>query len=442
VRKLTETIRTKITKLIHEFNELKSKDLEFIPGVTKIQYSGPSFDDRELVALMNAILDGWFGVGKNANLFEERFSNLIGQHFGVLTNSGSSANLLAISALCSRRFEKRLKPGDEVIVPSTAFPTTVNPIIQNNLIPVFVDVKLGTYNIDEDQIEKSISSKTRAIMVLHNLGNPCQMKPIMEIANKHNLFLIEDNCDALGAKYSGQYTGSFGNMSTCSFYVAHHITMGEGGIVLSKEEKLAEILRSLRDWGRSCTCPVCVVIRDPNAQCAKRFKKQFKSLPNGYDSRYVYEEIGYNLKPLEFQAAMGLVQLEKLPSFIVKRNKNFLRLYEFFEKYKDLFILPVWAKEAQPSWFAFPLTIQKGARFKRQEIIKWYEKCNIETRLLFAGNLIRHPAYQDVRMRVVGNLENADKVMNDSFFLGVYPGIDEAKMDFIIRKTEEFLTSV
>jgi CDP-6-deoxy-D-xylo-4-hexulose-3-dehydrase len=439
---MTDAARTKIGELIREFETIRSKERQFIPGVTKIQYSGPSFDDKELVALMDAILDGWFGVGKRANLFEERFSKLIGQSYGVLTNSGSSANLLAISALKSSRFEKRLVAGDEVIVPATAFPTTVNPIIQNNLRPVFVDVAVGTYNIDVDQLDKSISPKTRAILILHNLGNPCQMKRILEIADEHNLYLIEDNCDALGAKYGGQYTGSFGIMSTCSFYVAHHITMGEGGIVLTNDEKLAVILRSLRDWGRSCTCPVCVVVRNPNAQCSKRFKRQFKSLPNGYDGRYVYEEIGYNLKPLEFQAAMGLVQLEKLSGFIAKRNENFAKLYDFFKKYEDFFILPVWEAEAQPSWFAFPLTLQEGAPFNRQDIIKWYEKCNIETRLLFAGNLIRHPAYEGIPIRVVGDLKNADKIMDDSFFLGVYPGVDEEKMNFILEKTEEFLMNL
>lgn len=436
---MSEVIRTKIRELIREFEMIKSKERQFIPGITKIQYSGPSLDGNELIALTDSILDGWFGVGKRANLFEERFSRLIGQNFGILTNSGSSANLLAISALKSSRFGERLVAGDEVIVPATAFPTTVNPIIQNNLKPVFVDVELGTYNIDVDQLDKSISPKTRAIFLLHNFGNPCQMKRILEIADKHDLYVIEDNCDALGAKYNGQYTGSFGIMSTCSFYVAHHITMGEGGIVLTNDEKLALILRSLRDWGRSCTCPVCVVIRDPNAQCSKRYKQQFKSLPKGYDTRYVYEEIGYNLKPLEFQAAMGLIQLEKLSDFIAKRNKNFAKLYDFFKKYEDFFILPVWEAEAQPSWFAFPITLQERAPFNRQDIIKWYEKCNIETRLLFSGNLIRHPAYEDIPMRVVGDLKNADKIMEDSFFLGVYPGIDEEKMDHILRKTEEFL---
>jgi len=439
---MSDATRTEIRELIREFVAIKSKERQFIPGVTKIQYSGPSFDDKELVALTDAILDRWFGVGKGANLFEERFSKLIGQNFGVLTNSGSSANLLAISALRSRRFEKRLMAGDEVIVPATAFPTTVNPIIQNNLKPVFVDVELGTYNIDVDQLDKGISPKTCAILLLHNLGNPCQMKRILEIADKHDLYVIEDNCDALGAKYDGKYTGSFGIMSTCSFHVAHHITMGEGGIVLTDDEKLSEILRSLRDWGRSCTCPVCVVAFNSNAKCPKRFEQQYKSLPNGYDSKYVTTEIGYNLKPLEFQAAMGLVQLERLSGFIVKRNENFAKLYDFFKKYEDFFTLPVWEAEAQPSWFAFPLTLQEGTPFSRQDILKWYEKWNIETRLIFAGNIVRHPAYNGIPVRVVGKLKNADKVMKDSFFLGVYPGIDEEKMNFILEKTEEFLTKL
>ena len=436
---MTETIRTEIFRLIKEFEEIKGKERQFIPGITKIQYAGPVLDYKELVALMDAILDGWFGVGKRANLFEERLSKLLGQKFGVLSNSGSSANLLAISTLRSNRFESRLLPGDEIIVPATAFPTTVNPIVQNRLKPVFVDVEVGTYNIDVDQLKKSISPKTRAIFLLHNLGNPCEMKRILEIAENHNLYVIEDNCDALGAKYGGQYTGSFGIMSTCSFYVAHHITMGEGGIVLFNDENLASILRSLRDWGRSCTCPVCVVIHNPNARCTKRFKNHYGSLPDGYDTRYVYEEIGYNLKPLEFQAAMGLVQLEKLPDFVAKRNENFERLYRFFKNYEDYFVLPVWEPAAQPSWFAFPLTLREDAPFNRQDIIKWYEKCNIETRLLFSGNLVRHPAYKDVPIRVVGNLRNADRIMKDSFFLGVYPGIDEPRMNFVLQKTEEFL---
>jgi CDP-4-dehydro-6-deoxyglucose reductase, E1 len=439
---MSENIRKKIRELIREFEATRRKERHFVPGVTKIQYSGPSFDEKELEALVDVVLDGWFGVGKKANLLEQRLSKLIGKNFGVLTNSGSSANLLAISALKSHRFEKRLVAGDEVIVPASAFPTTVNPIIQNNLKPVFVDVDIGTYNINVEEIEKGISPRTRAILLLHNFGNPCQMKNILEIADKHNLIVIEDNCDALGAKYDGRYTGSFGLMSTCSFYVAHHITMGEGGIVLASDEKLAIILRSLRDWGRSCTCPVCVVIRDPNARCSKRFEKQFNSLPEGYDTRYVYEEIGYNLKPLELQAAMGLVQLEKLSSFVANRNSNFSRLYDLFKKYEDFFILPVWAAEAQPSWFAFPLTLKEGVPFNRQDIIKWYEKCNIETRLLFAGNIVRHPAYNGVSLRIVGNLKNSDKIMGDSFFLGVYPGIDEERMNFIIEKTEEFLMNL
>jgi len=436
---MSDTTRAKIYELIKEYARTKISERRFVPYVTKIQYSGPFYDDKELIAVADSLLDGWFGVGKKANLFEERFSKLIGQDFGILTNSGSSANLLAVSALKSKRFEKPLVDGDEIVVPATAFPTTVNPIVQNGLKPVFVDVELGKYNIDVEELEKSISSKTRAIFPIHNFGNPCAMKRIMEIADDYGLYVIEDNCDALGAKYHGRYTGSFGIMSTCSFYVAHHMTMGEGGIVLAHDETLATILRSLRDWGRSCTCPVCVVIRDPNAKCSKRFEQHFESLPEGYDTRYVYEEIGYNLKPLEFQAAMGLVQLERLSGFVKKRNENFTKLYDFFKKHEAFFILPSWEIDAQPSWFAFPLTLQDDVPFSRQNILKWYEKCNIETRLLFSGNLIRHPAYQGIPMRVVGDLKNADKVMADSFFLGVYPGIDEERMNFILEKTEEFL---
>jgi CDP-6-deoxy-D-xylo-4-hexulose-3-dehydrase len=430
-------IRSRIRTLIHEYWQERSRHERFVPGETKVQYSGPVYDDEEISAMMDTILDGWFGVGKNARQFELEFSQYLGTRETIVTNSGSSANLIALSALKSNQMKGRMEEGDEVVVAALTFPTTFNPIIQTGMKPVLVDVDLGTYNPNPQLIEESISEKTRAIMVLHQLGNPNAMDQIMKIAEKHRLFVIEDTCDALGSRYDGRYVGTFGSMSTFSFYVAHHITMGEGGALTTNDRSLALICRSLRDWGRACACPVCDIVSNPNLPCLH--KTRGGVLPDGYDIRYVYTNIGYNLKPMEFQTAMGRVQLKKIAGFIEKRNRNFEALRSTFAKYPEHFILPQALPKAEPAWFAFPLTIRDGAPFSRKEILKYLDDCNIETRLFFAGNIIRHPAYLGLQFRTVSNLENADKVLRDGFFMGIYPGITGERMDYVLDKVEQFM---
>lgn len=428
-------IRNDIDKLITEFWEVRTKKKEFVPKEKRIQYSGPVYDEKEIIAIINAILDGRFAIGKYADMFEREFSKFIGMDYGVITNSGSSANLLSLCSLCSDNFRNRIKPGEEVITPAVTFPTTFNPIIQNNLIPVVIDVEVETYNVNTKTLEKALSKKTRALFIPHTLGNVCEIDELMEFVEKNNLFLIEDNCDALGTKYGNRLTGSFGDLSTCSFYPAHHITLGEGGIVCTNNKELETILISLRDWGRACFCKWNE--KNPLGACKSRFDFKIGGIP--YDHRYIYTNIGYNLKPLEFQAAMGLVQLKKAEEFVKIRRKNFNTLYRFFEDYQEYFILPEWPSKAKPSWFSFPLTIREGAPFSRSEILKWYASNNIETRLLFGGNIIRQPAYRNVKYRVVGNLKNSDKILKDSFFLGIYPGITKEMMDFMLEASEAFI---
>ena len=405
---------------------------KFIPGKTKIQYAGAYYDDSEVEAVLNVLRHGWLGIGKKAREFEEEFGKFLGLKETIVTNSGSSANLLALAAL-------GLKRNSEVITAATCFPTTFNPILQNNLTPVVVDIEMGSYNINPELIRKAVSKKTKAILLAHTLGNPCRMDEIMDIAARYNLRVIEDNCDALGSKLHGELTGTFGDVGTSSFYVAHHITMGEGGAVYTDDLSLAQKIRSLRDWGRSCVCKTCVVINNRDAQCNIRHDTSFHDLPLGYDNRYVYTSIGYNLKPTEMQCAFGLEQLKRLPLFIDKRNENFNIFYDFFKNYEEFFILPKWDNLARPAWFAFPLTIRDNSPFKRKEIVGFLEKNNIETRLLFAGNITRHPAYKKVKIKVCGRLKNADKVMEDTFFLGVWPGLRAQELMFVMQALKRFL---
>jgi CDP-6-deoxy-D-xylo-4-hexulose-3-dehydrase len=434
-----DEIRKSIRELIIKFYELKSKEI-FIKGKSKVQYSGAVFDDKEVNAMIAAILDGWFGLGKNARIFEENFSKFLNVGETVLTNSGSSANLISVSCLMSNQFKERIKPGDEIITPACTFPTTFNPLIQSNLKPVLLDIELGTYNMNLNLLKQALSDKTRAIMLPHTLGNPNDMNIVMEFAEENNLFIIEDSCDALGSKYNGKYTGTFGTLGTFSFYPAHQMTMGEGGAIVTSRPELVPIIRSIRDWGRACVCPVCKISLDHDYNCQARFKKRTGDyLPEDYDQRYIYSNIGYNLKPLEFQAAMGIEQLKKLPEFIKIRKKNFKTLFETFSNYEDFFILPQTISNADPCRFAFPLTIKDNAPFKRKDIVSWFEKNNIECRLIFTGNMIKHPAYENVKFSIIGDLKNSNKVMFDSFFIGVYPGITEIKMNYIIEKIEEFM---
>lgn len=430
-------IKSKIFKLVKSLYKIKKSNKKFIPGNTRINYGGRIYDTNELTNLIDASLDFWLTAGRYARKFEEKLASFIGTKFCLLTNSGSSANLLAVTSLTSPLLNNRqLKPGDEIITIACGFPTTLNPIIQNNLVPVFIDIELGTYNIKAEQIEKAITKKTKAIFVAHTLGNPANINLILKLAKKYNLWVIEDNCDALGSKYKGRYTGTFGDISTCSFYPPHHITMGEGGAVLTNNPLLKRIIMSFRDWGRDCWCEAGC-----DNTCKKRFSQKFGDLPYGYDHKYAYSHIGYNLKVTDMQAAVGCAQLEKLPSFIKARKNNFEFLYNVFEKYTEYFILPKAEENSDPSWFGFPILVKETAPFKRADIVSYLEANKIATRMLFGGNLLKQPAYMNIKHRVVGGLKNTDLVMNNLFWVGVYPGINKAMVDYINQVVNEFMRS-
>jgi CDP-6-deoxy-D-xylo-4-hexulose-3-dehydrase len=421
-----DKIREKIMRDIEEFCR-ERRDV-FIPGKTRIRYSGAVYDEKEVSAMVNAVLDGWFGLGKRGAEFERGLASFIGVKNALLANSGSSANLIAITALMNRNIRGRLSPGDEVITPAVTFPTTFNPLLQNGLVPIVMDVNPKTYNIEASEIEKAVTSRTKALMLPHTLGNPNEMDVIMDVAEKYGLFVLEDACDALGSKYAGRMLGSFGDIATFSFYPAHHITMGEGGAAVTDDDVLAKIMVSVRDWGRDCWCRTDQNL--PEGACGNRFNFKINGIP--YDHKYTYSRIGYNLKPTEIQAAMGVEQLKKLPHFAEARKRNFAFLRDALAEFEDLFIFPESLPKADPCWFAFPLTIREGSGIGRNAFVSALERRNIETRLMFAGNIIRQPAYEDSKYRVVGNLENADRVMNGTFFLGTFPGMTKEKLDYIV----------
>ncbi|MHA1492212.1 MAG: lipopolysaccharide biosynthesis protein RfbH [Promethearchaeota archaeon] len=435
-------IRNKIFENVKIYYDKKFKNKkDFIPGDTRINYGGRVFDEKELINLVDSSLEFWLTEGRYASQFQESLASFLGIKYCLLTTSGSSANLLAISALKSNKIDdnRRLKKGDEIITIAAAFPTTVFPIIQNNAIPVFVDIELDTYNIDINKLEDALSEKTKAVILAHTLGNPFDIEKIKNFCQDNNLWLIEDNCDALGSKYNNKYTGTFGDISTCSFYPAHQITMGEGGAVLTNDPKLHRILRSIREWGRDCWCAP-----GTDNTCNKRFEWQLGTLPYGYDHKYIYSEFGYNLKITDMQAAIGVAQLKKLPSFIKVRRMNHERMYEGLKDYADLIILPKSQKNSEPSWFGFMITLKENCEISRSKMIRELENKKIQTRLLFAGNIIRQPVFDKMRndkkgYRVVGQLYNTNKVMNDSFWLGVYPGITNEMIDYIIAQISELL---
>lgn len=426
-----------LKNILKKIYEQKFGKINFIPGESPVPVSGKVFDEKELISMTEAVMAGWWTEGEYAAEFERKLADFLGLNFCAAVNSGSSANLLALSALTSFRLpeEKRLKKGDEVITVAASFPTTINPIIQNGLIPVFVDVTLGNYNASLENIKKAITSKTKAIFIAHTLGNPLEIMELRKICDEYNLWLIEDNCDALGSKYDGQLTGTFGHISTCSFYPAHQITMAEGGAVLTNDPILSKIIRSLRDWGRDCVCPTGV-----DNFCKNRFGWKLGDLPQGYDHKYIYSEIGYNLKITDIQAALGLAQLDKLPGFIQKRKDNFSYLYEAFKKLNKYFVLPSWNTKADPSWFGFLLTIKPGAGFSREELLKYLNDKKIGTRLLFAGNITKQPYFKNysINYRIAGDLKNTDEVMNRTFWIGVYPGLTKEMLDYVIKSFEEF----
>lgn len=430
-------LRQEILEKVKEFylSEHKAKNEEFTPGKDTITFAGRVYDEDELVSLVDSALDFWLTEGRYIDVFEKEICEFTEMKNASLTTSGSSANLLALSSLTSKSLgDKRLKKGDEVIGVAAGFPTTVNPIIQNGLVPVFVDVELGTYNINADLLEKALSEKTRAIMIAHTLGNPFDLKKVSDFAKKHDLYLIEDCCDALGSKYDNNLVGTFGDLATVSFYPAHHITMGEGGVVLTNDMKIHRSVRSFRDWGRDCYCK-----GGRDNTCTMRFNRQFGTLPFGYDHKYVYSNIGYNLKITEMQAAIGVAQLKKLPGFIDARKENFKKLYKGLEQFKDYLILPRSTDNSDPSWFAFPMSLkEENCKFTRRDLTTYLEENKIRTRLLFAGNITRQPAYEDVNYRVATELTNTDYVMNNTFFIGVYPGLTDEKIDYVIKVFEEF----
>lgn len=425
--------RKLIFERVEEFYNLFHQKSEFTVGESQLSYAGKIYDKNEMVALTDASLDFWLTSGRFSKKFEKDFAKYLGVKYALLTNSGSSANLLAVSALTSPKLgDKQLKPGDEVLTVAAGFPTTVAPIVQNGLIPVFVDVDFATYNINVDEIENAISDKTKAIIIAHTMGNPFNLEAVLNIAQKYDLWIIEDNCDALGAKYNGKLTGTQGHIGTSSFYPPHHITMGEGGAVYTDNPKLKMILESFRDWGRDCWCP-----SGCDNTCNKRFDWQLGELPYGYDHKYTYSHIGYNLKVTDMQAAIGLEQLKKLPSFVEKRNANFERLKNNLKSVEEYLILPEATENSEPSWFGFILTVKDGTKISRNKMTQYLEENKIQTRMLFAGNLTKQPAFKNVNYRVASNLKNTDKIMYDTFLVGVYPGLTNEMIDYMSEKVIE-----
>jgi len=430
-----ELIRKQIADLVDQYAEIEYAPKGFVAGETVVPPSGKVLGANELKMMVEASLDGWLTTGRFNTAFEKRLGEYLGVPYVLTTTSGSSANLLAMTALTSPKLgDRQLKPGDEVITVAAGFPTTVNPTIQNGLIPVFVDVDIPTYQIKPEMIEAAVTDKTKAIMVAHTLGNVFNLAEARRVADKYNLWLIEDCCDALGSTYDGKMVGQYGDISTVSFYPAHHITMGEGGAVFTKDKELRKLVESFRDWGRDCYCaPGC------DDTCGKRFDQQLGSLPQGYDHKYTYSHLGYNLKITDMQAACGLAQMDSVESFVEQRKVNYRYLKEGLANCEEFLILPEATENSEPSWFGFPITIKPESDIDRVELLKFMDQNKIGTRLLFAGNLTRQPYFKDVEYRVVGELTNTDIIMNQTFWIGVYPGLSTDHLDFIIEKFEEFL---
>jgi CDP-4-dehydro-6-deoxyglucose reductase, E1 len=431
----TENLRQSILAQVAEYYQTVHQNRPFVPGESRVHYAGRVFDADEIQHMVSAVLDFWLTAGPEAARFEKKLGRFLGVREVIPVNSGSSANLVAVTALCSRQLRHGLRPGDEVIVPAASFPTTVNPIIQNGLVPVYIDSRLGDYNLDPAQLEAALSSRTRAVMFAHTLGNPGDMDAIMAFVRENNLFLVEDTCDALGSRWDGQLLGTFGHIATLSFYPAHHITLGEGGAAYTNSRRLARIARTVRDWGRDCWCGYDNPI---NGKCGRRFEREVPGMPGYYDHRYYYTEIGYNLKLTDPQAAMGLAQLDKLPSFIERRRRNFALLYEGLKPYEEFIMLPAWHEKADPSWFAFPIWVRDEASFQRHELTRFLEQNMVETRVLFAGNILKQPAYQSAPGRTVGDLPVADQIMRGTFFVGVFPGLDRPQIEYMIETFGRF----
>jgi CDP-6-deoxy-D-xylo-4-hexulose-3-dehydrase len=428
-------LRTEILRLVEQYYQERFGRRTFRPGTDTVHYAGRVFDADEVVKLVDSSLDFFLTAGRYADQFETEMAEFFGLGTALLVNSGSSANLVALTALTSSKLgERRLQPGDEVITVAAAFPTTVAPIVQNRFVPVFVDVNLGDYTAIPSRLEEAIGPRSRAIAMAHTMGVPFDLDTVVRLAQEHQLWVVEDNCDALGSRYRGRLTGTFGDIATVSFYPAHHITTGEGGCVVTGNDLLGRIARSIRDWGRDCYCA-----GGENNTCGKRYGQQFGRLPHGYDHKYVYSHIGYNLKVTDMQAAIGVAQLAKLEGFIARRKANFQSLRAMLEPYQDRLILPHCSPEADPSWFGFVLTVRQDAGFTRNELTRLLESNRIETRNLFSGNLLRQPAFMDIEHRVVGELTNTDVIMERTFFIGVYPGIDDRQLEYVGSVFDRFM---
>jgi len=427
-------IKNKILNLVKDYSNINFKQKKFIQGISEVSVSGKVIGFLELQNMVEASLDGWLTTGRFNQQFEEKLSKYLGIKCLLTVNSGSSANLIAFSTLTSPKLKERaIQKGDEVISVAAGFPTTVNPILQFGAIPVFVDIKIPTYNINENLIESAITKKTKAIMLAHTLGNPFNVKRIKEICDKYNLWLIEDSCDALGSKFDNQNVGTFGDLATLSFYPAHHITMGEGGAVFTNSKKLERIAKSFRDWGRDCYCEPGI-----DNTCNKRFSWQLGDLPHGYDHKYTYSHLGYNMKITDMQAACGLAQLDSLDKFINKRKSNFNFLYKNLKNLEEYFILPEPEKNSEPSWFGFPLTLKNNDRYKRRDLIQYLSNHKIGTRLLFAGNLTKQPYMKNKYFVVNGDLKNTDFIMENTFWIGLHPGLSEQHLEYSINKISNF----
>jgi CDP-6-deoxy-D-xylo-4-hexulose-3-dehydrase len=429
-----QDLQARIQNLVREYYHARHARKAFVPGQSAVPYAGRVFDEQEMVAAVDAVLDFWLTLGPQGDAFERELAAYVGTTHAVLANSGSSANLLAFAALTSPQLDRPLKPGDEVLTVAAGFPTTVAPILQYGCVPVFVDVQLETANVMADRLADAVGPKTRAIMIAHSLGNPYDIDAVQELVRRHDLYWVEDNCDALGSTYRGRKTGTFGHLATQSFYPPHHLTMGEGGAVLTGSGRLKRIVESFRDWGRDCWCA-----SGKDDTCGRRFGWKLGTLPLGYDHKYIYSHLGYNLKPLDIQAAIGRQQLKKLDNFVSARRANHATLVDALRPYEEFLVLPQATQHSEPSWFGLLLTVRDGAPFTRVDLVRHLEVRRIQTRQLFGGNLLRQPAFQDVPHRVVGDLTVTDKIMNDSFFIGVYPGMTAEMIDYVIGALEEFL---
>jgi len=429
---MKKSLDEQIFELIKDHGNLETNRLPF----DKVPISGKVYDEQELLNGIKSVLDGWWTEGKWTNSFEHKIKSYLGINHCSAVNSGSSANLLALKTLTSYKLgEKRIKKGDEIITIAAGFPTTISAIIQSEAVPVFVDVKLGTYNAKVEEVKEALSNKTKAIFLAHSLGNPFELKEIKNIAEENNLWLIEDNCDALGSKYNGKYTGTFGDLATLSFYPAHHVTTAEGGAIITDDPNLLKISQSFRDWGRDCWCST-----GEDNSCKRRYDWQLGNLPKGYDHKYTYSEIGYNMKMTDLQASIGVAQMDKLEEFSQKRKDNFKYLLSKMKKFEDYFTLPKATENSEPSWFGFPLTI-KDKKIDRTDFLKFMNQNGIATRLLFAGNIIKQPCFvdRDVEYRVVGDLENTNTIMNKTFWLGTYPRLNNNHSDYVESKINQYL---